>query len=45
MASLDMACESVGVKSFFGLIWVSIIRSVRCRLGAYKYLMKRWTKA
>ncbi|CAD8140880.1 unnamed protein product [Paramecium pentaurelia] len=44
MNSLDQAAESVGIKQFFGLLWVSIIRSGRCRLGAYKYLMKRWTK-
>ncbi|CAD8055261.1 unnamed protein product [Paramecium sonneborni] len=44
MNSLDQAADSIGLKQFFGLLWVSIIRSGRCRLGAYKYLMKRWTK-
>ncbi|CAD8052257.1 unnamed protein product [Paramecium primaurelia] len=44
MSSLDQACESVGIKQFFGLLWITIIRSVRSRLGVYKYLMKRWTK-
>ena len=42
MYSLDKACESVGVTVFFGMLWTSILRSSRCRLGAFKYLMKRW---
>ncbi|CAD8058712.1 unnamed protein product [Paramecium sonneborni] len=44
MTSLDQACESVGIKQFFGLLWITIIRSVRSRQGVFKYLMKRWTK-
>lgn len=45
MASLDHACEIIGITPFYGLLWVSILRSSRCRLGTYKYLMKRWNKS
>jgi len=44
IASLDAACDCVGVKCFFGNIWMAIVRSSRCRLGAFKYLLKRWNR-
>lgn len=44
MASLDMLCDCVGVKPFYGAIWMSIVRSSKTRIGAFKYLMKRWSR-
>jgi hypothetical protein len=40
-----MACDCVGVRTFYGALWMSIVRSSRTRLGAFKFLNKRWNKA
>lgn len=42
--SLDSACECVGTRSFYGAIWMCIVRSSRTRAGAFKFLMKRWNQ-
>jgi aspartate-semialdehyde dehydrogenase len=42
LSSLDAACECVGVTVFYGALWMCIVRSSRTRMGAFKFLMKRW---
>jgi hypothetical protein len=44
MNSLDLACDCVGIKAFYGALWMCIVRSSKTRIGAYKYIMKKWSK-
>ena len=44
MFSLDSLCDCVGVKAFYGALWMCIVRSSKPRLGTFKFLMKKWGK-